>query len=453
MGLFNKKELQQIQDLTQKNLILQQKNIELKKELDQLGAKEYYEIQEEINGLKVKKLEADNTLSQVNLTISETKKKLRKLNIELINKQKEIEEIVRKKKAELDQINMDIEMTDFGLYKPKYNCMNSEEYSLKIKENRNKQKAMIKNKTALVFSDDWTLDGSKSKGRALNNDNMKMYLRAFNNECDVLISKVKFNNFDKIEQRIRKCADALDKLNQRNRIRVTQAYLKLKIDELHLVHEYNVKKQDEKEAIRAAREEEREQAKLQKEIQEARKKITKEQAHYENAKEKLLQQLANAKDSEIEELKSKIKEMEDKLTDISKNLSDIDYREANQRAGYVYVISNIGSFGEGIYKIGMTRRLDPQDRVDELGDASVPFKFDVHAMIFSDDAPKLENALHKAFEDKKVNMINGRKEFFKVSLDEIEKVVKENHEKLIEFNKNADAEQYRETLKIKEIIS
>ena len=98
----------------------------------------------------------------------------------------------------------------------------------------------------------------------------------------------------------------------------------------------------------------------------------------------------------------------------------------------------------------MTRRLEPQDRIDELGDASVPFRFDVHAMIFSDDAPKLENALHKAFENKKVNMINGRKEFFKVSLDEIEKVVKENHDSLIEFNKTADADQYRETLKIKE---
>ena len=101
----------------------------------------------------------------------------------------------------------------------------------------------------------------------------------------------------------------------------------------------------------------------------------------------------------------------------------------------------------------MTRRLEPMDRVDELCDASVPFKFDVHAMIFSDDAPTLENALHKAFDDRKVNMINGRKEFFNVSLEEIEKVVKENHEKLIEFNEIPDAEQYRETLKIKESLT
>ena len=115
----------------------------------------------------------------------------------------------------------------------------------------------------------------------------------------------------------------------------------------------------------------------------------------------------------------------------------------------MYVISNIGSFGENIYKIGMTRRLDPQDRVDELGDASVPFRFDVHAMIFSEDAPALEAALHNAFEDKKVNLVNNRKEFFNVTLDEIEKVVKENYDKTVDFIKLPEAEQYRESMMIR----
>ena len=145
--------------------------------------------------------------------------------------------------------------------------------------------------------------------------------------------------------------------------------------------------------------------------------------------------------------------MQTQVSKIDKNLADIDYREANQRVGYVYVISNIGSFGENIYKIGMTRRLNPQERVDELGNASVPFNFDVHAMIFSKDAPALENALHHAFDDRKVNMVNKRREFFNVSLDEIEKVVKENFDGSVEFEKTALAEQYRETLKIKQEIN
>ena len=129
-------------------------------------------------------------------------------------------------------------------------------------------------------------------------------------------------------------------------------------------------------------------------------------------------------------------------------MKDIDYREANKKAGYVYIISNIGSFGENVYKIGMTRRLNPMDRVDELGDASVPFKFDVHALIFSDDAPKLESALHHAFESKKVNMINGRREFFRVTLDETKNVVNENYDKTVDFIMIPKAEQYRETQKI-----
>lgn len=145
--------------------------------------------------------------------------------------------------------------------------------------------------------------------------------------------------------------------------------------------------------------------------------------------------------------------MQTQVSKIDKNLADIDYREANQRVGYVYVISNIGSFGENIYKIGMTRRLNPQERVDELGNASVPFNFDVHAMIFSKDAPALENALHHAFDDRKVNMVNKRREFFNVSLDEIEKVVKENFDGSVEFEKTALAEQYRESLKIKKELA
>jgi len=142
-----------------------------------------------------------------------------------------------------------------------------------------------------------------------------------------------------------------------------------------------------------------------------------------------------------------------RLADIDQALKEIDYREANQKAGYVYVISNIGAFGENVYKIGMTRRLDPSERIDELGDASVPFNFDIHAMIFSENAPALENALHHAFEKQKLNWVNQRREFFHVTLDEIKAVVKANHDKTAEFMDVAPAEQYRISLKMKEELS
>ena len=176
-------------------------------------------------------------------------------------------------------------------------------------------------------------------------------------------------------------------------------------------------------------------------------KIEKEQTHYQTAYEKLLKQLEATPDN-VDLIKKKA-ELENQLQDIEKAIQDIDYREANHKAGYVYIISNIGAFGENVYKIGMTRRLDPQDRVDELGDASVPFNFDVHAMIFSDDAPALEAALHKAFEDKKLNMVNTRREFFNVTLDEIKEVVKKNFDKTVEFIDVPDAEQYRVSQKMK----
>ena len=230
-------------------------------------------------------------------------------------------------------------------------------------------------------------------------------------------------------------------------IAINKPYLDLKVQELRLAFEYQQKKQEEKEAQKAARAEMREAARLQKEIEAQRKKIEKEQTHYQTAYEKILRQLETAPtDTDLLKKKS---ELETQLQDIDKAIQDIDYREANQRAGYVYVISNIGAFGDNVYKIGMTRRLDPQDRIDELGDASVPFNFDVHAMIFSDDAPALEAALHKAFEDRKLNMVNTRREFFNVTLDEIKDVVKKNFDKTVEFIDVPDAEQYRISQKMK----
>ena len=222
----------------------------------------------------------------------------------------------------------------------------------------------------------------------------------------------------------------------------------MKVKELRLAFEYAQKKQEEKEAQKAARAEQREQARIQKELDEQRKKMEKEQTHYQTAFERLKLQIEQNPNNA--DLLKKKEQLEEHLADINKALTDIDYRQANMRAGYVYIISNIGAFGENVYKIGMTRRLDPQDRVDELGDASVPFNFDVHAMIFSDDAPALENALHKAFESRKLNMVNQRREFFNVTLDEIKEVVRKNFDKTVEFVDTPNAEQYRVSLKMKE---
>ncbi len=366
------------------------------------------------------------------------------------NELNRLNEKINQVKSQLVVMNDAILFQDFALYEPRYDFCNSEECKEKLQNIRDQQKQLIKNGYAVSGDKTWTVNGSQSQGNKMVADMQKLLLRAFNSECDEVISKVKYNNIEASEKKIRTSCDAISKLGKMMHIVITAPYFDLKIQELYLAFEYQQKKQEEKEALKEARAEMREAAKLQKEIEEQRKKIEKEQTHYQAAYQNVLKQLEESPDNT--DLLDKKAEIEKNLTEIEKAIKDIDYREANQRAGYVYVISNIGAFGENVYKIGMTRRLDPQDRIDELGDASVPFNFDVHAMIFSDDAPALESALHRAFESKKVNMINHRREFFNVTLDEIKEVVYKNYDKTVEFIDYPDAQQYRESLKIRSLI-
>ena len=382
-------------------------------------------------------------IEELQKTSNDLENRIQKKQIDLQNLDKEIDD----KKSNLVVLDEEILVQEFGLYKPQFEFASSLDYKEELAKIRSKQKELIKNKNAVTGNMSWTVNGNATKGKKMVSDTQKLLLRAFNNECDDIVSKVKYTNFDASLDRIYKSAETISKLGTIMSIAVTRQYIDAKVKELRLAFEYQQKKQQEKEEMKAAREEQREQAKIQKEIEEQRRKIEKEQTHYQTAYNKLLKQIeSNPDDSELIEKK---KELESHLSDIDKALEDIDYREANMKAGYVYIISNIGAFGENVYKIGMTRRLDPQDRVDELGDASVPFKFDVHAMIFSDDAPALENALHHAFEDKKVNMVNQRREFFNVTLDEIKEVVRKNFDKTVEFVDVPDAEQYRISQKMR----
>lgn len=395
-----------------------------------------FSLQNKMRELEHSIQDQEHTVSALNNTISSKEEEIKKLNC-----------IISSKKSEIIAIDDEITVQEFGLYKPQFDFANALGYKEKLFGIRAEQKSMIKDKTAVLGATNWQVNGSTAKGKKMLSDMQKLLLRAFNSECDELVSKVKYTNFDASLNKIRKSAEAISKLGSTMNISISQKYLNLKIKELRLAFEYQQKKQEEKEAQKAARAEMREAARLQKEIEAQRKKIEKEQTHYQTAYEKLLKQLEE--DPDNSDLLAKKSELENQLNDIDRAIKDIDYREANQRAGYVYIISNIGAFGENVYKIGMTKRLDPQDRVDELGDASVPFNFDVHAMIFSDDAPALEAALHKAFEDRKLNMVNTRREFFNVTLDEIKEVVKKNFDKTVEFIDVPDAEQFRVSQKMK----
>ena len=340
-------------------------------------------------------------------------------------------------------------LESFGLYQPKFKLTASHEYKTRLDSVRERQKAMIKNGEAATGNMGWEVNGSKAEGRKLVNDMLKLVIRSFNNEADYCVDNVKFDNIELGEKRIRQSFDAGNRLGRVMTVRLSEGYLNLKLDELRLAHEFQVKKQEEKEEAKRMREELREQQKLEQEIRAAREKIAKERKHFAAALRDLharLERVANEEERAL--LLVKIAEVEAGKANLDSEEKVIDYREQNGKAGYVYVISNIGAFGEGIYKIGMTRRLEPMERIDELGDASVPFWFDVHAMVFSDNAPALEAKLHERFAAGRLNKVNGRKEFFRADIAEIESIIRANYDAVVEVTHEAAAEQYRESLRM-----
>lgn len=397
----------------------------------------------------------DESLEIAELIAKQEEKAKRKTE-ELSKLKKEIDSTkseIEKMKEEYVELEEEVLMQSFGFFDPKYDLEDSAAYKLKLVEIRNKQKVMVKNKTAASFNPNWTVNGSKAEGRKMNNNLMKLAIRSFNNECDVAISKVTIANVKSMENRIQRTFDAINKLNTSNEIQLKVDYLLLKYEELYLALEYAQKVEKEKEEQREIREQMREEEKARREVAKLKEKVEKEEKHFSQALEKLEIQKENAAEEQLSEIEQKIAELQNKLEEVRKQKEDVLNRERNTRAGYVYVISNIGSFGEDVYKIGMTRRLEPLDRVRELGSASVPFLFDVHAMIFSEDAPALENKLHQTFTHKRLNLVNERKEFFNVSLEEIQNVVETHHDKTIEFKTTAAAEDYRQTMALKKKMS
>jgi hypothetical protein len=412
----------------------------LKKALEDTDKMEYHQLKQAIQDLCIQK---EKALQEALTAQTEIMKRRQSYDQQLAELAKQIE--VRKK--EIIVLDEDILLESFALYKPKFKFLTSEEYKVRLEACREKQKQLIKDGKAISASENWTVNNSKSEGRKMVNDMKKLMLRSFNNECDYCVDNVKFNNMEVNEKRIEKSFEELNKLGRIMSAIINDAYKKLKYEELYLAFEYQQKKQEEKEEQKRVREELREQQKLEQEIRQARERIAKEKKHYTRAITELEAKLNETKsDAERDLIFEKLQEVKAQCSELDKEEKVIDYREQNAKAGYVYIISNIGAFGENVFKIGMTRRLEPMERIDELGDASVPFGFDVHAMIFSENAPVLEAKLHEHFHKSRINKLNDRKEFYRADILEIEKVLRENYDKVVDVAKDAPAEQYRESL-------
>ena len=415
-----------------------------------MGLFNFGKPKDEILEAKLQKLTDDIEIKKVDLAKLEQQikkgKEVISLDTELAQKRNELAQL----NEEIAVANGNLNLQEFGFFERQYSFSDSTKYKDKLDSLRMQQKSMVKNGTAGRIITPMLLDNSKSKGKAMQNQLIKAALRGFNGEADALLVKISVVNVDNKIKALRKVFEQLNKMYARNLIEITYPYLDLKIEELRLAAEYELQKQEENELLREQREKEREDKKLQAEIKAKRKQLEKDRDHFKNMVAKVTELLKEAKNDEVDELKRQLAEYQDKLSELDEIEEDIDYREGHATAGYVYVISNIGSFGEDVYKIGVTRRLEPLERIRELSSASVPFQFDVHALIFSEEAFALETELHNQLANYKVNKVNGRKEYFKVSFEEIRNILATHKELTVELNEDAEAFEYRQTKAIED---
>jgi Domain of unknown function (DUF4041)/T5orf172 domain len=346
---------------------------------------------------------------------------------------------------EVSTLEENLEDISFGIYKPHFDYDTPEGYKTAIEEVIAKQREMVRAGNAARFTVEWSVGGSRHEGERMQRQYSKLLLRAFNGECEAAIAKVAWNNASKMEERIRKAFDAINGLGAVMQVSIVDSYMNLKLSELRLEHELEEKKRAVLEEQRKVREQAREQERVQRELDAAKVDAEEEEARFAKALEKARVDAARAEGEEHARLTSRILELEEELKGARQKRERVSALAELTKAGYVYVLSNIGSFGEGVFKIGMTRRLDPTDRVKELSDASVPFGFDVHAMVYSEDAPAIEGAFHERFAERNVNPMNLRKEFFRVSIDELQTFVTERGLK-IAFTRLPEAREYRETM-------
>ena len=329
-----------------------------------------------------------------------------------------------------------ISFAELGVYEPHFEFGDSETYKENVRAIRERQKVMVSSKEATFCPTGWTIDGSRSKGQTMINRQTRLTMRAFNNECEAAIANARWNNVVAMERRILNAAKQIDSANASMNLVLNRNYIALKLDELRLTHEYRERLKIEKDERAELARAEREEKKLLAEAEAAERE------------ERRYAELLNKARNQATVDESRIAELEATLAEAQAESERARAMAEMTRSGYVYIISNIGSFGDDMVKIGSTRRLDPDDRVRELGGASVPFRFDTHAMIYSEDAPALEAALHTQFTDRRVNASNLRKEFFRIALDEIEEAVRTLAPDA-GFFKDREAQEWHETLALR----
>ncbi|EOD3779393.1 DUF4041 domain-containing protein [Staphylococcus aureus] len=391
------------------------------------------------------------------VTLQNLKEKNKSINIENQKIKREIQELKNLKKdlissieegtKELEHITSylndelfkyDIELTyPFNLVE-----VDSSQINTYIKKLQMKEKELLNLEEVKIFN-------VSTENKRHQNAQAKQIIRLFNAETSQLINKVNSKNIVSMQNKIFKSYEGINKIFETDNVRIPETLLDIKLEMLDLMHKYQVKIEDEKIIRREERARLKEIEQAEKEMEKKLKELDKDIRHHNNEIKKLTMYLNNT-DLQVEKelYIEKIRELDQSLKNLNSERENVEDRKDNAQSGFVYIISNIGSFGENVYKIGVTRRLEPMDRINELSSASVPFEFDVHALIFSENAFELKNKLHEYFKKYKVNKVNGRKEFFKVNINEIKDKVLSEHNSTVQFIDEPKAIQYRETLRL-----
>ena len=368
-------------------------------------------------------------LAEVELRTTDAHRELAGLQSQVLAASRELESL----RAQMLDVRHAIDVSEFGLYDFEHPAEASARLAAELSAVRVEIRNCVTAKRATTAVANFTFNGSAAKGKTFVNELSKMMLAAYNAEAENAIKTVRAGGLSTAQARLEKAAERVAKNGQMIALAITGEYHRLRMRELELAARHLAAVQADKDVERAHREELREAKKAEEELRREREKLDKEREHYANA---LAALEARGDDAGAAELRAKLEE-------INRSIADVDYRAANVRAGYVYVISNLGSMGERVVKIGMTRRLDPLDRIRELSDASVPFNFDVHALFFSEDAYGIEAMLHRHFADRRVNRINLRREFFYATPAEVLDALREHRIAVVEYRTEAEADEYR----------
>lgn len=453
----DKKQQEQLQFTYNQNSQLLQENTVMKQKVDELGVNEYLQTKEKLDELNQEIQDNNVTIDKLRTEISELEIKNDKLSKSVATQERKVsrsKELYKSLSYAFDNfIDLDIpynncrlnqkDLDDAELISPsvtlKLHCMDVKSLRKAYKENEKLIDNLLNQ-----YSTRYTTKANKSIY-----DLMVIALMA---ELQNILYALKYEKLDVAIQHVKDISAKYLKIAGDGNQTIAGTLTKfigeieyLFINAVKIEYNYYVKREQAKQEQMALKEQMRQEAEERKALEQEKKSILREEEKFNTEINKLQKTMSSTTDDdEINKLKARILELQSQLSDVVVKKEEITNLQ-NGKAGTVYIISNLGSFGEDVFKVGMTRRLEPQDRINELGNASVPFKFDVHSFIFSQDAVSLENKMHEILNDMRVNKVNMRKEFFRIPIDELEKIVYEI-EPTAEFNKTMVAGEYRQSL-------